>query len=244
VLEIERWGFEIREIECYNGGMFWRFIRALLTCVALVLLAGAVTFLYLGWRINHTGARDLAQRADAIIVLGARVEPDGQPGPDLRVRTLHAVELFQRGLAPYLICTGGYHDDRLSAAAVACGLAIAQGVPAEKVLLADGSMTTREDAVSAAQLMADHGWQTADLVSHPLHLERVRLLFEKQGITTYPSPTSIDLAAIPWPARAWLTAREAAGIVWIGLEEIGVPYEWTVPLSHWIYGPPATPGTN
>jgi uncharacterized SAM-binding protein YcdF (DUF218 family) len=224
--------------------MFRRFIRALLACVALLLLAGAVTFLYLGWRINRTGARDLAQPADAIIVLGARVEPDGQPGPDLRVRTLHAVDLFQRGLAPYLICTGGYRDDRLSAAAVACNLAISQGVPAEKVLLADGSMTTREDAASASQLMADHGWRTAILVSHPLHLERVRLLFEEQGITTYPSPTSTNLAAIPWPTRAWLTSREAAGIVWTGLEEIGVPYDWTVPLSHWIYGPPATPGAN
>jgi uncharacterized SAM-binding protein YcdF (DUF218 family) len=224
--------------------MFRRFIRALLACVALLLLAGAVTFLYLGWRINRTGARDLAQPADAIIVLGARVEPDGQPGPDLRVRTLHAVDLFQRGLAPYLICTGGYRDDRLSAAAVACNLAISQGVPAEKVLLADGSMTTREDAASASQLMADHGWRTAILVSHPLHLERVRLLFEEQGITTYPSPTSTNLAAIPWPTRAWLTSREAAGIVWTGLEEIGVPYDWTVPLSRWIYGLPATPGTN
>jgi uncharacterized SAM-binding protein YcdF (DUF218 family) len=224
--------------------MFRQLIRALLACVALLLLAGAVTFLYLGWRINRTGARDLAQPADAIIVLGARVEPDGQPGPDLQVRTLHAVNLFQRGLAPYLICTGGYRDDRLSAAAVACDLAISQGVPAEKVLLADGSMTTREDAARAGQLMADHGWRTAILVSHPLHLERVRLLFEEQGITTYPSPTSTNLAAIPWPTRAWLTSREAVGIVWIGLEEIGVPYDWTVPLSRWIYGLPATPGTN
>ena len=224
--------------------MFRQLVRALLTLAALVLLTGAVTFLYLGWRINHTGARDLAQRADAIVILGARVEPDGQPGPDLQARTWHAVNLFQRGLAPYLICTGGYHDDRLSAAAVACDLAISRGVPAEKVLLADGSMTTREDAASASQLMAAHGWQTAILVSHLLHLERVRLLFEEQGITTYPSPTSTDLAAIPWPARAWLTAREAAGIVWIGLEEIGVPYDWTIPLSRWIYGPQATPGAN
>ena len=224
--------------------MFRRLVRALLTLGVLVLLAGAGTFLYLGWRINHTGARDLAQQADAIVVLGARVEPDGQPGPDLRARTLHAVDLFQRGLAPYLICTGGYQGDPLSAAAVACDLAVAQGVPGEKVLLADGSMTTREDAASADQLMAAHGWQTAILVSHPLHLERVRLLFEGQGITVYPSPTSTDLAAIPWPSRAWLTAREAAGIVWIGLEEIGVPYDWTLPLSRWIYGPRATPGEN
>jgi uncharacterized SAM-binding protein YcdF (DUF218 family) len=214
-------------------------IRGLLTLAILVILAGAITLLYIAWGVNRTGARDQAQQADAIVILGARVEADGQPGPDLWVRTLHAVGLFQRGLAPYIICTGGYHDDRLSAAAVARNLAISQGVPANKILLADGSMTTREDATRARDLMIAHGWQTALLVSHPLHLERARLLFEAEGLTVYPSPTSTDLAAIPWRTRAWLTAREVVGIVWFRLEDLGLPYEWTAPLSHLVYGPDA-----
>jgi uncharacterized SAM-binding protein YcdF (DUF218 family) len=207
-----------------------------LTLVGLLLLAAAITFLYIGWRINHTGTRDSAQRADAIVVLGARVAPNGQPGPDLQVRALHAVKLFQRGLAPYIVCTGGYRDDRLSAAAVGCQLATSQGVPVEKILLADGSMTTREDAINASELMLARGWKTAIIVSHPLHLERVRLLFEAQGISVYPSPTNTDLAAIPWRTRTWLTAREAVGIVSIGLEEFGLPANWTRLLSGWVYG--------
>jgi uncharacterized SAM-binding protein YcdF (DUF218 family) len=224
--------------------MVGRIARTLLTLAALTLVAGLVAFLYLCWQINATGAHDEAQRTDAIVVLGARVEPDGQPGPDLRVRTSHAVDLFQRGLAPYLICTGGYHDDRLSAASVARDLAVSLGVPPEKILLADGSATTSEDAASAARLMAAHGWQTALLVSHPLHLERALLLFEGQGIAVYPSPTSTDLRAIPWATRAWLTVREAVGITWIYLAEVGVPYDWTVPLSHLIYGVEVGPGAD
>jgi uncharacterized SAM-binding protein YcdF (DUF218 family) len=224
--------------------MLRQVVRVLLTLSALVLLAGGITFLYIGLRINLTGSRDEAQRADAIVILGARVEPDGQPGPDLHVRTMHAVSLFQRGLAPFLICTGGYQNDRLSAAAVACDLAISQGIPPEKVLLADGSMTTREDAVRAYDLMVGNNWETAILVSHPLHLERARLLFESVGITAHPSPTSTQLGAIPWRTRSWLTAREAVGIVWIGLEELGVPYEWTLPLSRWVYGSVTMSGTN
>jgi uncharacterized SAM-binding protein YcdF (DUF218 family) len=176
-------------------------------------------------------------------VLGARVEPDGQPGPDLRARTRHGANLFQQGRAPYLICTGGYEDDYLSAASVARRLAIAHGVPADRVLLADGSMTTGEDAASARELMAARGLRTAILISHPLHLERARMLFKDQGISVYPSPTSTDLEAIPWRTRLWLTAREAGGIVWLGLEALGVPYEWTAQLSQWVYGsaPPLEP---
>jgi uncharacterized SAM-binding protein YcdF (DUF218 family) len=214
--------------------MLRQLFRAVLTGVLLVSLAGMASFLYLCWQINRTGAQDLAQPADAIIVLGARVEPNGEPGPDLRSRTLHGVRLFQRGLAYYLICTGGYRNDRFSAASVARDLAISQGVPAHRILLADGSMTTREDAMSARQLAASYNVQTAILVSHPLHLERARILFEEEGIGVYPSPTSTDLAAIPWRTRAWLTAREAAGILWAALGEMGITYEWTTPLSRWV----------
>ena len=217
--------------------MFRRLVRVLLTLVLLVVLAGALTFLYIGLRINLTGARDRAQQADAIVILGALVEPDGRPGPDLAERTVHGVRLFQRGLAPYLICTGGYAGDRLSAAAVACDLAVSQGVPPGKVLRAEDSMTTGEDAASVRDLMLSRGWQTAILVSHPLHLERARIFFESEGLTVYPSPTNTDLSHIDWETRAWLTAREAVGIVWFGLEELGIPYDWTVALSRWVYGP-------
>lgn len=224
--------------------MLYRLFRTGLTLMSLLLLAGLVAFLVLAWKINRTGTRDRAQPGDAIVVLGARVEPDGQPGPDLRSRTLHGIRLFQRGLAPYLVCTGGYQGDRLSAASVACSLAISQGVPAEKVLLADGSMTTQEDAVAASNLLARHGLQTAILVSHPLHLERARLLFEGQGVTVYPSPTSTDLEAIPWPSRIWLSAREVVGVVFIGLENWGLPQGWSTQLSRWVYGSLEIPGSG
>lgn len=217
--------------------MLWRLFRALLAVAMLLLAAGAITLLFIGWRVNHTGLRDEAQPADAIVILGAQVQPDGQPGPDLYVRTLHATRLYQSGLAPYIVCTGGFRGDRLSAAAVACNMAVSLGVPADKALLADGSMTTREDAASARDLMRAKGWRTAVLVSHPLHLERARILFEGQGLTVYPSPTNTDLSAIPWRTRAWLTARETAGILWLTLEDLGVPYEWTGLLSQLVYAP-------
>ncbi|MFC2029305.1 YdcF family protein [Chloroflexota bacterium] len=210
--------------------------RKLLKLVALALLAGLLTILFVGWRINSTGAKDSARQTDAIVILGARVEPDGTPGPDLLARTMHGVRLFQRGFAPYLVCTGGFDNDRLSAASVACATAVEQGVPRQSVLLADGSMTTREDAVSAHDLFAARGWQTAILVSHPLHLERARILFESQGIEVFPSPTSTDLGAIPMGTRAWLTARETVGIIWHALETFGVPYEWTGLMSRLVYG--------
>jgi uncharacterized SAM-binding protein YcdF (DUF218 family) len=224
--------------------MIARILRTTLMGSLLVVMAAAITFLYVAWRVNDTGAHDRAQEADSIVVLGARVTANGAPGPDLRVRTLHAVDLYRQGLAPYLICTGGYRGDRFSAAAVARELAISMGVPPERVLLAEDSMTTREDAVSVGELMLSRGWKTAILVSHPLHLERARLLFRDQGLTVYTSPTNTNLASIPLRERAWLTSREAGGIVWGSLEAAGLPAEWTAILSPYVYRPASTEEAN
>lgn len=221
---------------CYNAGMLRRLLRVGLTLALLVIVSAAFTFLFICWQINRTGARDQAQQADAIVILGAMVQPDGQPGPDLRSRTLHAVTLYHRGLAPYLICTGGYQGDRLSAASVARAFAVAEGVPGDRIFLADGSMNTREDVERARALMSAQQWHTAILVSHPLHLERARVYFVDRQFEAYPSPTSTQLAQIQWRTRAFLTAREAVGIIWIGLEDLGMPHEWTVRLSRWVYG--------
>jgi uncharacterized SAM-binding protein YcdF (DUF218 family) len=221
-----------------------RLLRTLLILLALVVMAGIAQVLAIAWRVNWTGSHDRPQTADAIIVLGARIEPDGKPGPDLTARTLHAVQLFERSLAPVIVCAGGYEGDRMAAAAVARRLAIEEGVPADRVLVADDSMSTGEEAEKVASLMMARGWKRAILVSHPLHLERARILFEGQGITVYTSPTSTELGEIPWRTRTWLTARETAGIVASGLSLVGVSDEWITPLGRWFDDREATPGAN
>jgi len=51
---------------------------------------------------------------------------NGQAGPDLEARTAHAVSLYQAGLAPRIICTGGVKGERSSAAAVAEAFPLSQ----------------------------------------------------------------------------------------------------------------------
>jgi uncharacterized SAM-binding protein YcdF (DUF218 family) len=198
--------------------------------VALVAGFGVLCF-----KIDRQGRLDETQPAEAIVVLGAWVQADGRPSEDLFERTSHAVELFRRGFAPRIICTGGFNGDRLSAAAVAKSIAVAYGVPAQAVLLAEGSLSTQEDAYQAAAVLKAHGWQSAVLVSHPLHLYRARLLFEYQGITVHSSPTNTDLSAIPWRWRLGYDVREALFITWAEMEALGLPRDWGDVLHRHLY---------
>jgi uncharacterized SAM-binding protein YcdF (DUF218 family) len=212
--------------------LFVALFRGLGVLIGLALLALALLL----WQIDRLGSRDDAQAADAIVVLGARVNADGSPGSDLTSRTYHAVDLWLAGYAPNIICTGGFKNEQLSAAAVCRRFAIELGVPADRITLADGSSNTIEDAASTARVMADQGWRTAILVSHPLHLYRARWLFRRAGLDVVTSPTSTDVARIAPPLRLWYAAREAAAILVTALDGWRVmPPEWIARLQRLTY---------
>ncbi|HRI57895.1 MAG TPA: YdcF family protein, partial [Anaerolineae bacterium] len=73
--------------------------------------------------------------------------------------------------------------------------------------------TTRDEAAVVSELMQANGWQTAIVVSHPLHLYRARWLFRREGLDVLTSPTNTDLGRIAPPLRAWYTLREAGGVL-------------------------------
>src|SRR5213595_3032223 len=70
-----------------------------------------LVLLVLGWgvvvvAVAVSGAREQAATADAIAVLGA-AQYNGRPSPVFKARLDHAAALYQRGLAPVILVTGG-----------------------------------------------------------------------------------------------------------------------------------------
>ena len=68
-------------------------------------------------RVVHEGSLQELHPADAIVVFGA-AEYAGHPSPVLRARLDHAFDLFQKGIAPVVITTGGAAPIPASAKAV------------------------------------------------------------------------------------------------------------------------------
>lgn len=194
---------------------FWRIGRVLLCLILLwvweVLLVVVV--------INTYGQVDHAQPADVIIVLGAGLRPDNTPGPALTRRSLHAAHLWQQGLAPVIICTGGKPGNRTRPESDACAeLLIADGVPAEAILQEGESRSTEENALYAKTLLDAHGWKTAILVSDGYHLFRAQHLFSNQGISVYTSP--VTEAAPSTLEYAVFVGREIIALHWQVLKEL------------------------
>jgi uncharacterized SAM-binding protein YcdF (DUF218 family) len=123
------------------------------------------------------------------VVLGA-AQYDGRPSPVLRARVDHAVALYERGLAPLLILTGGVgRGDTVSEAVVGSRYAERLGVPVEALLVERHGVRTSESMRAVAGYMRREGMRSAILVSDPFHMLRLRVLAGRLGIEAASSPT-------------------------------------------------------
>ena len=159
------------------------------------------------------GARDRARISDAIVVLGA-AQYVGRPSPVLRARLDHALELWQRGLAPRLIFTGGTGiGDTTSEAAVSRIYALRHGVPDTAILMENEGRTTRESLAAVSAIMRARQMRTAILVSDPFHMLRLRILSNQYGVDAYTSPTKTSP----------ISANKAQALAYVLSESIKVP---------------------
>jgi uncharacterized SAM-binding protein YcdF (DUF218 family) len=182
------------------------------------ILRGVLITVIVAWSVSAAsvllwGARDRARTSDAIVVLGA-AQYVGRPSPVLRARLDHALDLWQRGLAPRLIFTGGTGvGDTTSEAAVSRIYALKHGVPDTAILMENEGRTTRESLAAVSAIMHARQMRTAILVSDPFHMLRLRILSTQYGVDAYTSPTKTSP----------ISANKAQALAYVFSESIKVP---------------------
>ncbi|HJL16534.1 MAG TPA: YdcF family protein [Sandaracinaceae bacterium LLY-WYZ-13_1] len=138
--------------------------------------------------------------AEAIVVLGNRPPLDarGRVAPETARRVRRGVELFERGLAPVMVVTGGPAPHGGTEAAVMARYARSLGVPDEAILREPRATDTAENARFAVALLCERAGAPLDrchpsviVVSSPYHLRRAVRLFECAGAETQWAGTPI-----------------------------------------------------
>lgn len=128
--------------------------------------------------------------ADAIVVLGGGVLPDGTLPLVARTRVERAVELFRGGIAPRMVLSGrcGLMDPEppVTEAAAMAAYAMQLGVPQEALLLEEGSKDTLGNAYfTRAHFLEPNGWTSVRVVTSDFHLSRAAWVFRKVLGGTY-----------------------------------------------------------
>ena len=146
------------------------------------------------------------ESCDVAIVLGAATS-GSEVSEVYKQRLNHAMELYQNGYVKYIIVTGGKgKGNRISDAAIAGEYLVSMGIPDEVILEEDTSTITQENLENAKIIMEENGYETAAIVSDPLHMKRAMLLAKDSGIVAISSPTKSSAyktlkTKIPFVAR-------------------------------------------
>lgn len=187
--------------------------------IVLALTAALVGYLaVLSLRIERESRRDEAGVADVIIVMGA-AEYRGRPSPVLKLRLDHAVGLYRRRMAPYVMTTGGPGGDpSYTEGEVGRSYLMDQGVPAESIIVEHEGDSTAWSLSAAAEILRRMDLHTCIIVSDGYHIFRTRRILERAGFRAFGSPRE---AGEVKPLRQWwLYFRQAvAHTLW----EVGVP---------------------
>jgi uncharacterized SAM-binding protein YcdF (DUF218 family) len=161
------------------------------------VVLGALAALGAAWLVSavqvwRVATRDEAERADAIVVLGA-AQYRGRPSPVLRARLEHALGLYASGIAPRLVLTGGIAEgDTASEAAVSRAYMIQMGVPDSAILTENEGRTTAQSIARVSQLLHARRLSRVVLVSDPFHLARAGRLARRHDLVVHTSPTRTD----------------------------------------------------
>lgn len=150
-------------------------------------LGFGVLALVVAWLAGHVavttwdGLRDDLQRADVGVVLGNKVELDGQPSDRLQARLDRAVDLFVDGYIERVIVSGATGVEGFDEAAVMRDYLVGRGIPAEHIIIDSAGATTWLTAQNTMALKDELGFGSVTVITQYHHISRTKLAFRKAG---------------------------------------------------------------
>lgn len=161
----------------------WR--RWVVPLLVFTILVGPVIELALVGAIYVQARTDQARPVDAIVVLGT-TQYNGVPSRTLRARLDRALELYEGGLAPTVIVTGGsLPGDVYTEAESGRMYLVEAGVPEDAIVLENEGSDSWESMNGVAGILAARDLDSILIVSDGFHLLRLKMMARELGITAY-----------------------------------------------------------
>ncbi|MCZ0704553.1 vancomycin permeability regulator SanA [Natronobacillus azotifigens] len=148
----------------------------------LLLLIGLLL-----WFTIHTivivtdGLHDELAKVDIAVVLGNKVELDGQPSNRLQARLDKARELYEEGYFEHIVVSGGVGEEGFDEAKVMKEYLVNRGIPSEVIFEDSYGYNSYMTAENTRAIMKDLNFESVMVISQYFHISRTKLTFRKLG---------------------------------------------------------------
>jgi vancomycin permeability regulator SanA len=151
------------------------YLRYLLIALVALFIARAIMIIY-------DGLSDEIEKADVALILGSKVENDGQPSRRLKARLDGGMKIYRQGLVKKLIVSGSKGQEGFEEADVMKEYLISQKIPADDIITDRKGYTTYESAINCRTIMEAHNYKSVLIISQYYHISRARLSLKKAGV--------------------------------------------------------------
>lgn len=144
--------------------------------------------IFITWFVAHTlivtidGLKDELGYADAAVVLGNKVELDGEPSERLKRRLNKAVDLYNKKYFEYIIVSGGIGKEKHDEAEVMKAYLVEKGIDETKILVDNEGYSSFMTAQNTKSIMNEMNFEKVMIITQFYHISRTKLAFEKYGI--------------------------------------------------------------
>jgi uncharacterized SAM-binding protein YcdF (DUF218 family) len=183
--------------------------RTLIACTLVLVIIYLASFIYVS---SFSLKPNIPERADAVIVLGAKVNLDNTPSAELYYRSIEGVAMVQQNRAKYILFTGGVGLGKTAESVIGSKIALQNGIPRERILTENQSHNTFQNIEEIKPIAEKYGIKSVIIVSDQYHVARGVLVAKKMGFEpifwTYPNMSYLKPKDV-----VWSYAREAAAML-------------------------------
>lgn len=168
----------------------WLTVRRVRRVIVVGALVG-VGYVFLTFlQVLQASGEDSRATADAIVVLGA-AQYDGEPSPVLASRLDHAYELWEAGVADFVVTTGSNQPgDRFTEGYAGFEYLRFAGIPEANILVVTDGDSSWQQLAATARVLRNEGLDdSVILVSDPYHALRLRQIADQVGLSASVSST-------------------------------------------------------
>jgi uncharacterized SAM-binding protein YcdF (DUF218 family) len=203
--------------------LYGRARRRSVEAVAAVVLTYVLLFHtpLVWWVASPLKIAEPPRPADAIVVFAGGVGESGEAGGGYQERVRQAVDLYAAGYAPRVVFSSGFVF-AFREAEIMKALAVANGIPADAIVLEQRATNTYENVVFVRDILKAEGRRSALLVSSPYHMRRAL------GVWARVAP---DMAVTPVPVE---TSQFYAHETGASLHQMrGIVHEYAAIVAYW-----------
>jgi len=182
-----------------------RFFKVLSLSGVILLIAIVIS----GILISIDGLTDELHPADVAVVMGTTANPDGTPSRWLQTRLDKAIEIYDKGLVPWIFVSGGLEENGVYEGSVMGAYLVSKGIPSTKIIIDNSGVDTYTTSRNVVEVMKERGWSSVMVVSQFYHIPRVKLALHRFSIQ--------DVYGVH---AEWITGM---AVVWLGREIIAFP---------------------